>query len=139
MTDSTVVSEKFTVTYKRRFSGDGSVGSGGLADWFLGYDDSNSDGRPSFEYEPADEYLRNNLADAIKDAGMMETNMQTYYGHEHVDFGSIRVVRYQTVIETIDNLAEAHREALIKSATEKLSTEELAAIRYIFSDQQPIG
>jgi len=121
MTDTTVIFEHFTVTYRRRFS------DGEIVDWFLGYDAS-GDGRPCFEPEPADQYLRDNLVDAIKDAAMMETNMKTYYGHEYVNFDSICVVRFKTVIETIDDIAEAHHEALVESAAKKLSAEELAAL-----------
>lgn len=124
MSETTVVSEKFTVTYKRKRMV-GAIPH----DAFLG-SDSHSGGYPYFSDRPDSMYLRDNLADAINDATMVENTMTTYHGNDEVDFDTIRVVRYKAVIETIDDIAAAHHDALIKSATAKLSAEELAALIY---------
>lgn len=120
MTDTTIVSEKFTVTYKFKVIGRGNASHNGFLDY--------SQDHPSFADEPADHYLRDSLAQAIKDALMVETNMRTYHGHEKVDFDSIRVVRYRTVIETIDDINMAVIDELVISARNKLTDDELGAL-----------
>ena len=129
MSETTVVSERFTVTYKR------NTGFEPLVDGFIG-NDENSGGYPYFTDKPDPIYLRDNLTDAIRDAAMVERDMVTYFGHDEVVFTSVRVVRYRVVIETIDNILQASQEALVESATKKLSAEELAAL---ISAQHPIG
>jgi len=123
MAETTVISKKFTVTYKRI----GKYTDGEPVDGFLG-NDSNSGGYPFFDDEPDYVYLRDNLADAISDANMVESTMKEYYGCEEVDFSTVRVVRYKVVIETIDDIYQAHQEALVSTARTKLTHEELAAL-----------
>lgn len=121
MPDIKVVSEKFVAVYDRRKNGGNKFVTG-----FLG-SDPGSGGYPYFADEPDDTYLRNELSDAIKDAKTID-GMTSYSGHEHVDFHSVRIVRYKVTIEEIEDLEEAKHDALVASAKDKLSADELAAL-----------
>ena len=122
MVDTTVISEKFGATYKQRQEGDLD-----FEDGFIGTD-SDSGGYPYFSDKPARNHLHDKLVDAMKDVQLIETGMRTYYGNEGVDFGSVRVVRYKVVIESIEDIEQAQKDALINSATGKLTEEELIAL-----------
>lgn len=123
MTETIILSEKFTVTYKRRKPGE--------ADSVYGFlrSDSDSGGYPAFSQEPDRTYLRNSVADAMKDADMIRREMTNYYGHDEIDFDTIQVIRYSVVIETIDDIEAAHQKSLVENGLAKLSGIEIAAIR----------
>lgn len=90
-----VISERFVAVYDYKDGETGFLGCDSLA----GY-------RPYFTYTPAYKYLRDEPMSALDDANMIRDTMRTFNGNDRVDFDTVRVVRYLTVIEDVTNLEE---------------------------------
>ena len=73
-------------------------------------------------------YRRKTVGEAAGDVRMIQKTMTTYFGSDKVDFDSVRVVKVKTTMEEIDDLDAQIEADLIKSAREKLTDEELAAL-----------
>lgn len=120
MSETTILTERFTATYNRKITN-------GVEAGFLG-SDSHSGGYPYFTDAPDAHYLRDSLVKALDDVHTIKADMKTYFGHENVDFDSVQVVCYRTTIESIDDIVAVTQTELVKSAKAKLTNAELAAL-----------
>ena len=121
--EQTIVEIGFTAAYNNH---DGTIG-------FL--DTDSASGYPSFSKKPDRQHIYTEVSKAARDVTNIE-GMKSYYGHDKIDFDTVRIVRYGIIaIEVIDVEEEVYEQNLA-SAREKLSDEELQAL---MRSAQPTG
>ena len=112
----------YTVAYDKK---DGTIG-------FLGTDGPS--GYPYFTDRPSPNHIKTDVLKAHKLLKEV-TSMTGYYGHNEVDFNSVRVVRIDKTYTDLDLTTDDLTREVVNQAKAKLSSEELVALEQMLSGE----